>query len=248
MANRIEGGIRLKTAFITGANKGLGFETARQLGAQGYAVAIGARDRTRGEKAADQLAKDGVDAHFVLIDVTRPDTIASAAKQVEAQFGKLDVLVNNAGVFVDNAPPSQLDISLLQQTFETNVFGVFAVTQALLPSLRKSASGRIVNMSSGLGSLTHNSDPMYELAAFKMIAYNASKTAVNALTVQFAHELKDTAIKVNAADPGYTATDMTGHQGHRSVQQGAAIVVRLATLAEYGPTGGFFNENGAVPW
>lgn len=237
-----------KTALITGANKGIGFETARQLGALGYTVLIGARSAARGEDAVAQLTAEGVDAHFVHLDVTHPHSIDRAAIQIEEKFGKLDVLVNNAGIFIDNAPTSLLDPELLRSTFDTNVFGVFEVTRAMLPLLRQSRSGRIVNMSSGLGSLTLNSDPAYPLADFKMVAYNASKTAVNALTVQFAYDLRETPIKVNSADPGYTATDMTGNQGRRSASQSAGIVVRLATLPDDGPTGGFYDDNGPLPW
>jgi NAD(P)-dependent dehydrogenase (short-subunit alcohol dehydrogenase family) len=237
-----------KTAMITGANKGLGFETAKQLGVKGYTVIIGTRNRVKGEEAAEQLTEHGINAHFLQVDVTDTVSIEAAARKIEQQFGKLDVLINNAGVFLDQAPPSRLDITLLRETFETNFFGVFAVTQAMLPLIRKSSAGRIVNMSSSLGSLTLNRDPDFELANFKMVAYNTSKTALNAMTIQFAYELRDTSIKINSADPGYTATDMTGHRGPRNVSLGAAVVVRLAELPDDGPTGGFFDELGEVPW
>jgi NAD(P)-dependent dehydrogenase (short-subunit alcohol dehydrogenase family) len=163
-------------------------------------------------------------------------------------FCKLDILVNNAGIAVDRVPPSQLDIEVLRRTYDTNFFGVFAVIKAMLPLLQKSDAGRIVNMSSGLGSLAQNTDPNYEYAQMKVLAYNSSKTAVNAITIQFAHELKDTSIKVNSADPGYVATELNAHSGTRTVQQGATAPVRLATLPSDGPTGGFFDENGVVPW
>jgi len=148
----------------------------------------------------------------------------------------------------DRLPPSQVDIETLRHTYETNVFGVFAVTKALLPLLKKSTAGRIVNLSSGLGSLTFNSDPNYEFADFKLLAYNSSKTAVNAITVLLAAELKDTPIKINAADPGFTATDINQYQGYRTVEQGAIAAVRLATLPDDGSSGGFFDEDGVVPW
>ncbi len=168
---------------------------------------------------------------------------------IRERFGKLDVLINNAGISIDaGARPSQLGIEVLRKTFETNVFGAFAVLQALLPLLRKAEAGRVVNVSSGLGSLTLNSDPNYEFARVKPLAYNSSKTTLNALTVLFAHEPKDTSIKVNSADPGFTATDLNNHRGTRSVEQAARIIVRLATLPASGPTGGFFDENGPVPW
>lgn len=235
-------------ALITGANKGIGLEIARQLGTQGITVLIGARDEKRGSVAAEKLQAENIDAHAVQLDVTNQQSIDAAAKYIESKFGKLDILVNNAGIAIDNAPPSQLDMEILRRTYETNFFGVFAVTKAMLPLLHKSQAGRIVNTSSGLGSLTQNSDPNYEYAQIKYLAYNSSKTALNAMTVQFAHELKDTPIKVNSADPGYVATDINNNNGTRTVQQGASTPVRLATLPADGPTGSFFDDNGVVPW
>jgi NAD(P)-dependent dehydrogenase (short-subunit alcohol dehydrogenase family) len=235
-------------ALITGANKGIGLEIARQLGTQGITVLIGARDEKRGSVAAEKLQAENIDAHAVQLDVTNQQSIDAAAKHIESKFGKLDILVNNAGIAIDNAPPSQLDMEILRRTYETNFFGVFAVTKAMLPLLHNSQAGRIVNISSGLGSLTQNSDPNYEYAQVKYLAYNSSKTALNAMTVQFAHELKDTPIKVNSADPGYVATDINNNNGPRTVQQGASTPVRLATLPADGPTGSFFDDNGVVPW
>jgi NAD(P)-dependent dehydrogenase (short-subunit alcohol dehydrogenase family) len=237
-----------KIALITGANKGIGLEIARQLGTQGITVLLGVRDEKRGHEAAETLQAEHIDAHVVQLDVTNQNTIDTAATYIDSEFGKLDILVNNAGIAIDTVPPSQLDIEDLRRTYDTNVFGVFAVTKAMLPLLRKSDAGRIVNMSSGLGSLTQNSDPNYEYAQIKILAYNSSKTALNAMTIQFAHELKDTPIKVNSADPGYVATDINDHRGTRTVQQGATAAVRLATLPADGPTGGYFDENGIVPW
>ncbi|MEA5603681.1 SDR family oxidoreductase [Nostoc sp. UHCC 0252] len=239
-----------KVALITGANKGIGYEIARQLGSRGATVFVGARDINRGEEAANKLRLNEIDARSVQLDVTDQKTIDSAAKQIESEFGKLDILVNNAGMISDGdrLPPSQVDIETLRHTYETNVFGVFAVTKALLPLLKKSTAGRIVNISSGLGSLTLNSDPNFEFTNFKLIAYNSSKTAVNALTVLFAAELKDTPIKINSADPGFTATDINQYQGYRTVEQGAIAAVRLATLPDDGSSGGFFDEDGVVPW
>jgi NAD(P)-dependent dehydrogenase (short-subunit alcohol dehydrogenase family) len=237
-------------ALVTGANKGIGQEISLQLAVRhNMTVLIGARNASRGGEAAEKLSAAGHDARAVLLDVTDQQTIDTAARWIEAEFGRLDVLVNNAGIFLEGqVPPSQLEIDVLRRTYETNVFGAFAVTKAMLPLLRRSAAGRIVNVSSGLGSLAQNSDPNWEYAFAKFLAYNSSKTAVNAMTVQFAVELKDTGIKVNAADPGYTATDLNEHRGTRSVTQGAAIAVRLATLPPDGPTGGFFNDSGPVPW
>lgn len=237
-----------KTALITGANKGIGKEIARQLGAKGMTVLIGARDKQRGAEAAQELHQDGFEAHHIQLDVTDEASIAAAASEIEAAYGKLDVLINNAGIALDSGPASGLDLATLRRTFDTNVFGVFSVTRAMLPLLKKSESGRIVNLSSGLGSLTQNSDPNWGFAGVKPLAYNSSKAALNMMTVIFAAELKDTPIKVNAADPGFTATDLNQHRGTRTVEQGAAAAVRLATLPEDGPTGGYFDEDGPVPW
>ena len=237
-----------KVALITGANKGIGKEIARQLGALGMTVLIGARDAGRGQEAADELKAGGANAHFIQLDVTDDGSIKTAAGQVERDFGRLDVLVNNAGVALHRGSSDTLDLDTLRRTYDTNVFGVFAVTQAFLPLLKKSAAGRIVNMSSGLGSLTLNSDPNSPYAAVKPLAYNSSKAALNMMTVILAAELKDFGIKVNAADPGYVATDLNQHSGLRTVAQGATAPVRLATLPEDGPTGGYFDEDGPVPW
>lgn len=236
-----------KIALITGANKGIGKEIARQLGAAGMTVLIGARDAERGAAAADELTAGGADAHFVRTDVGDEQSIKAAAAQIERDFGGLDVLINNAGVSLDKQDAAS-DADVFRQTYETNVFGVVTVTQAFLPLLQKSEAGRIVNMSSGLGSLTQNSDPNYEYAFAKPLAYNSSKAALNMLTVIWADQLKDTPIKVNSADPGYTATDLNGNSGPRSVEQAATAAVRLATLPADGPTGGFFDETGVVPW
>ncbi|MDZ8225997.1 SDR family oxidoreductase [Nostoc sp. ChiVER01] len=239
-----------KVALITGANKGIGYEIARQLGSRGATVLVAARDIKRGEEAANKLRLSEIDARSIQLDVTDQTTIDSAGKQIESEFGKLDILVNNAGILTDGdrLPPSQVDIETLRHTYDTNVFGVFAVTKTLLPLLKKSTAGRIVNISSGLGSLTQNSDPNYEFANSKLLAYNSSKTAVNAITVLLAAELKDTPIKINAADPGFTATDINQNQGYRTVEQGAIAAVRLATLPDDGSSGGFFDEDGVVPW
>jgi NAD(P)-dependent dehydrogenase (short-subunit alcohol dehydrogenase family) len=238
-----------RIALVTGANKGIGLEISRQLATlHNMTVLIGARDESRGREAAAKLSAAGVDVRAVALDVTDQNTIDAVARQIAKDFGRLDVLVNNAGIFLDTVPPSQLEMEVLRRTYETNVFGVFAVTKAMLPLLRRSPAGRIVNMSSGLGSLAQNSDPNWEFAAYKLLAYNSSKTAVNAITVLFAAELKGAGIKVNAADPGYTATDMNQHQGTRTLAQGAAAAVRLATLPNDGPNGGYFDENGPLPW
>lgn len=237
-----------KIALITGANKGIGKEIARQLGKLGITVIIGARDEKKGEEAEKDLCLQGIDAITLKLDVTKQSTINAAAQDVEKKFGKLDILVNNAGIAIDTGRPSTIDIDTLYRTYDTNVFGPFRMIKAFLPLLQKSEAGRIVNMSSGLGSLEGNSSKYWNTAGTKLLAYNSSKTALNAVTLQFAYELRKTAIKVNSADPGFTATDLNQHRGTRTVEQGARAAVRLAILTEDGPTGGFFNEDGSVPW
>jgi NAD(P)-dependent dehydrogenase (short-subunit alcohol dehydrogenase family) len=238
-----------KIALITGANKGLGFETARQLAKQNVKVLIGARDETRGREAVEKLKSENLDAEFVLIDVTNEKTLEAAAKSVEENYGRLDILVNNAGIAVEyGTEPGEINLKLIRQTFDTNFFGVIAVTKAFLPLIKKSESGRIVNVSSGLGSLAQNSDPDWDFAHVKPLAYNSSKAALNMFTVILAHELKNTKIKVNSADPGYTATDLNNNSGPKTVAQGASIIFDLATLPEDGATGGYFDDQGVVPW
>ena len=237
-----------RVAVVTGANKGIGLEIARQLAREGITVFIGARDAERGRAAAEKLRAEGLDARPLQLDVTDDASVADAASSVERTVGRLDILVNNAGIAIDDGRPSRVSMEALRRTYETNVFGVVRTTQAMLPLLRRSGAGRIVNLSSGLGSLTRNSDPSWEYARVKFLAYNSSKTAVNAITVQFAYELRDTPIKVNAADPGYVATDMNQNQGVRTVEQGAATPVRLALLPPDGPTGGYFDDEGPLPW
>lgn len=237
-----------QTALVTGANKGIGREIARQLGRMGATVLIGARDAGRGEAAAVELAGDGVDARFVQLDVTDAGSIAAAAQTIADDYGKLDILINNAGIFIDDGPPSGVGMDTIKRTYETNFFGVVAVTQAMLPLIHQAEAGRIVNMSSGLGSIAQNSDPDYDYYQANLLAYNSSKAALNAATVTLAKELADTPIKVNAADPGYVATDINGNQGPRTVEQGARAPVRLATLPADGPTGQFLDEDGPVPW
>jgi NAD(P)-dependent dehydrogenase (short-subunit alcohol dehydrogenase family) len=235
-------------ALITGGNKGLGYETARRLGGAGYAVLVGARDAGRGEAAAARLAEGGVDARFVQLDVTSAESVRAAAAWVTQHVGRLDVLVNNAGVALEAAGVTTADPELMARTFDINVFGQVRVTQAFLPLLRQSPAGRIVNVSSGLGSLAQNADPSWAFAAVKPASYNASKAAFNMLTVILAAELAGTAIKVNAADPGYTATDLNQNMGTQTVAEGTDAIVRLATLGADGPTGGYFDRHGVVPW
>ena len=235
-------------ALITGANKGIGFETARQLGRLGIAILLGARDRERGRRAAETLCAEGVQARPIVLDVTDQSTIDAAAAQIEREFGKLDILVNNAGIFIEKQPAICCEPENLRRTFETNFFGAFAVTKALLPLIRMSAAGRIVNLASDLASLGNTSDPNWALYEHVYFAYAASKVAINAMTVALARDLRNTPIKVNSADPGFTSTDMNGHTGPKRPEDAALVPVRLATLPPDGPTGGYFDENGPVPW
>ncbi|WP_079075170.1 SDR family oxidoreductase [Streptomyces atriruber] len=238
-----------KIALITGANKGIGLETARQLGERGAVVLVGARDEVRGKQASAVLADRGITAVPLRIDVRDAAAVAEAAAFVEQRYGRLDILVNNAGIAGGFAgAPSQAAAGDLREVYETNVFGVVTVTNAMLPLLRRSAAGRIVNMSSHLGSLALNADPASPMAHVNMLAYQSSKTALNALTVAYAKELRGTAIKVNAAHPGVVATDINGHRGQRTPAEGAVIAVRLALLDAAGPSGASLSEDGPVPW
>jgi NAD(P)-dependent dehydrogenase (short-subunit alcohol dehydrogenase family) len=238
-----------KVALVTGSNKGIGFEIARQLGRRGMTVLIGARDEKRGAEAAGKLRDEGIDAHHVRLDVSDAATVAPLAATIEARFGRLDVLVNNAGVLLDqNVPPSALDVEVLKKTFDVNVFGAFAVTRALLPLIRKSDAGRVVNLSSTLGSLALMSDASNPYSGFVGAAYQSSKTALNMLTVALAKELAGTRVLVNSVCPGWVKTDMGTDDAPLSVEQGADTPVWLATLPAGGPTGGYFNSRQPVAW
>jgi NAD(P)-dependent dehydrogenase (short-subunit alcohol dehydrogenase family) len=239
-----------RIALITGANKGIGFETARQLGQQQISVLLGARDAAKGEAAAAKLRAEGLDARAVELDVTVSASIQRAADKVAQEFGRLDILVNNAGVMTDDQTKkvSEQPLSAWRATFETNVFGVVAVTQAFLPLLRKSEAGRIVNLSSILGSNALHSDPQSPIYDFKVPAYNVSKSAVNAFTVQLAYELRDTPIKVNAAHPGWVKTEMGGEGATMELADGAKTSVALATLPADGPSGAYIHLGETLPW
>ena len=234
---------------ITGANKGIGLETARQLGQRGMFVFLGSRDINRGTVAAEKLKAQEINAEAVELDVTNPATIHAAAEIVSKRFGRLDILVNNAAISIDDQTkqPSDQTLDLWRKTFETNFFGMIAVTQAFLPLLLKSESGRIVNLSSGLASATIHADPMGGLPK-NIAAYSVSKTAVNAWTIHLAAELKDTPIKVNAGDPGWVKTDLGGPDAPLEVEAGARTSVHLATLDREGPSGGFFKAKNSIPW
>jgi NAD(P)-dependent dehydrogenase (short-subunit alcohol dehydrogenase family) len=235
-------------ALVTGANKGIGYEIAAGLGALGWSVGVGGRDEERREAAVAKLRAAGADAFGVPLDVTDDASVAAAAGLIEERAGRLDVLVNNAGV-TGGMPqePTRVDLAAVRTVVETNVLGVIRVTNAMLPLLRRSASPRIVNMSSAVGSITRQSTPGAETGPISA-AYAPSKTFLNALTVQYAKELRDTNILINAACPGYCATDLNGFRGVRTPEQGAAIAIRLATLPGDGPSGGFFEDAGVVPW
>lgn len=241
-----------KTALITGANRGLGLEAARQLAQIGFTVIIGARDADKGEAAAAQLRESGFDASAVQLDVADEQSVANAAREVGEKFGHLDALVNNAGVFNEFAQgaivPSNLSLDLLRSTYETNFFGAFSVLQNFIPLLLKAEAPRIVNVSSTLGSLCELSDSASPYYGNNTVAYNSSKAALNGLTVAFAKEFKDTPLKINSACPGWVKTDLGGEQAPRELEEGPRIFVTLATLPADGPTGGFFDENGPVAW
>ncbi|HUE42784.1 MAG TPA: SDR family oxidoreductase [Candidatus Sulfotelmatobacter sp.] len=238
-----------KIALITGANKGIGFEVARQLGKQGCTVLVAARDNELGQEAAAMLSKEGIDARFVELDVTRRETIEAARAQIEREFGRLDILINNAGINVPgDGPPSKVDLDAVNRVLQTNFVGALAVAQAMLPLIRSSAAGRIVNVSSELGSVSGHSDPNWKFAPVKLIGYCASKAAMNMMTVQLAYELRDTTIKVNSANPGYTATDLNNHQGPQTIEEGSAETVRLALIGDEGPSGQFLETGGQIPW
>ena len=240
-----------KIALITGANKGIGLETARQLGQRGITVFVGARDGKKGEEAAEKLRREKIEAHALTIDVSDEASIRRAAKQVESDYGRLDILVNNAGIMVDEQDKkvSEQSLDTWRKTFETNLFGLIATTQAFLPLLRKSDAGRIVNLSSILGSITLHAKPGSPIYDSKSYAsYNVSKSAVNAFTVQLAYELKDTKIKVNAAHPGWVKTEMGGDGATMEIEDGAKTSVTLATLDPEGTNGAYVHLGEPLPW
>ncbi len=239
-----------KTALITGANKSIGFETAKQLLMQGYKVFIGSRDTERGEKAVNELKSAGYDdVESLQLDVTDGELIRLAAELLANKLPQLDVLINNAGIpGIYPQEAGSVTQDNLRTVFDTNFFGLIAVTQAFLPLLKKSDAPRIVNVSSDLGSLGLNTDREYRHYEVKPVAYNASKAALNMYTVILAYELRDTNFKVNSVNPGYTATDFNNHTGYKTVEEAAAPIVKYATVGEEGPTGKFFSDYGDTPW
>ncbi|NHN31914.1 SDR family oxidoreductase [Paenibacillus agricola] len=245
-----------KVAFITGANRAIGLETARGLAKLGATVIIGARDTEKGEAAAESLRVEGLAAEFLLNDLKRPEDDQTAYDYIANRHGKLDILVNNAGIMVE-APSasdigenetSKLPMEQLRETFDINFFAQVRLTQALLPLIHKSASGRIVNLSSVLGSLTLHANPASPIYSLKAFAYNATKTALNAFTVHLAHELRDTTIKVNSAHPGWVQSELGGKLAPLGIEDGSLTSILLATLPDDGPTGGFFHMGEALPW
>jgi len=241
-----------KVALITGAGKGIGLETARLLGRQGITVLVGARDTQKAAAAAAELKEDGVDAVPVKLEVTSSADIQAAAEFIASKYGRLDILINNAGINAEDGftgnNSTTVTSAVLRKTFDTNFFAVVEVTQALLPLLRKSPAGRIVNLSSILGSLTLHSDPKSPIAGSKSLAYNASKTAVNAFTIHLAAALKDTKIKVNSAHPGWVKTDMGGQEAPMEITDGAKTSVELALLGDDGPSGAYLHMGKPLPW
>ena len=244
-----------KIAFITGGNRGIGLETARQLGAVGVFPVIGARTEQAGKEAVAQLKAAGVDAEAIVFDVTKKSDHATAVSYFEAKAGRLDILINNAGVYLEGEPggaptwfASTVTDEIFRATMDANFFAPVAVTQALLPLIRKAPAGRIVNLSSILGSLTLHADPASPIYEMKSTAYDVSKTALNGYTVHLAHELKGTAIKVNSAHPGWVQTAMGGSSAPMGIPDGAKTSVLLATLPADGPSGGFFHLGDALPW
>ena len=246
-----------KIGFITGANRGLGLETARELGKRGIVVIIGSRDSKKGQAAAEKLRDEGITAQSLSFDVTKRQDHQKAYDYFTQEYGRLDILVNNAGVWKESdtssptsvpKPASAVSPEILHETFETNFFSTVALTQKLLPLIRKAPAGRIVNLSSILGSLTLQADPASPVYSFKAFAYDASKTALNAFTVHLAHELRDTKIKVNSAHPGWVKTDMGGPNAAMEVSEGGKTSAQLATLPADGPNGGFFHLGQPLPW
>jgi len=244
-----------KIAFITGGNRGLGFQTALDLKGAGVKVVIGSRDPKHGEQALEKLRADGGDADVLQFDITKPADYQKAYDYFNSNYGRLDILVNNAGIAAGKFPgtgpehtAADVPLDVLHKVFETNFFAPVALTKALLPLLKKSPAGRIVNLSSILGSLTLQADPQSPIYNAKSFAYDASKTALNAYTVHLAYELRNTKIKVNSAHPGWVKTDMGGEQAPMEISEGGKTSVALATLAEDGPTGGYFHLGQALPW
>ena len=240
----------MKTVLITGANKGIGFETAKQLAQLDYFVYIGSRDKKRGHRAKEELHSSGLrNVDVVELDVTKSDSIKQARRILETKITQLDVLINNAGIRGEVPQlASKIPVAIMREVFETNFFGVIQVTQEFIPLLEKAEVPIIVNVTSDLGSLTLRSDPNSSIYHFERACYGPSKTALNAYTVALAVELKDSKFKINCVNPGYTATDFNEFKGTKPVAQGASVIVKYALLKENGPSGKYFSEEGETPW
>jgi len=239
-----------KIALVTGATRGIGLETVRQLAAAGVHTLLAGRDRARAVDAALKLQAEGLPVEAIELDVTDAASLSAAADAVAKKHGRLDILVNNAGIMADTMglKVSEQTLDTWRKTFDTNVFGLIATTQAFLPLLQKSDAGRIVNVSSLLGSLAMHSDPASPIYDFKVPAYNVSKSAVNAWTVQLAYELRDSKVKINTIHPGYVKTEMNGGEGEIDIPIGARTSVRLALIDDAGPNGGYFYQEQSLPW
>lgn len=241
-----------KVALVTGANKGLGFEMSRQLAQQGFTAIVAARKLEAAEEAATKLKNEGLQAEAIALDINDSAQIQSAVQEIRNRFGKLDVLINNAGVMLDGewaiSNASSVSVDIIRKTFDTNFFALVEVTQALLPLILKSQSGRIVNMASIEGSLTLHADPSSYIYDSKPFAYDASKAAVNSFTVHLAHVLRNTPVKVNSAHPGWVKTELGGDGAMMDITEGAKTGVQLATLPDEGASGGFFHLGQPVPW
>ena len=240
----------MKAALVTGANKGIGFETAKQLADLGYFVYIGSRDKTKGLEAIEKLKALGyANVDCIELDVTDINSIKSARQELEVKTQYLNILINNAGIRGEvPQPASKVPIDRLRLVFETNFFGAVQTTQEFIDLLKKADQPRIVNVTSDLASLTNHSDPTWKFYPFKSAAYSPSKTALNAYTVMLAFELKDTNFKVNCVNPGHTATDFNNFKGEKTVEQGASVIVKYATLDKDGETGKFFSDEGETAW
>ncbi len=237
-----------KVALITGANKGIGFEVARQLVKAGWTVVAAARNEELGRQAAAKLQAEGLEVHFVHVDLNAQETAVTAAETIRSQFGKLDLLINNAGISSKgDGPPSKVNLEALETAMRTNYVGAVAVTQAMLPLLQSAGKAQIINVSSELGSISQQTNPSWKFAPVKVLAYCASKAALNMFTVQLAYEFRDGSIAVNSVNPGYTATDLNGHSGPQTLEEGAAEIVRVALL-DPPVSGKFLETGGEIAW
>lgn len=242
-----------KVALVTGANKGIGFATAQKLAEHGITVLLGSRDEANGKASAEKLQQLGLDVHYISIDMEERETFSIAAEYIERVYGKLDILINNAGIQIESEvwqtnTTESVPMEVLRKTFEVNFFGMVDLTQQMIPLLMKSEAGRIVNLTSILASLQYHATPGSNTYNTKTFAYNTSKTAVNSFTIHLAHALKDTKIKVNAAHPGWVKTEMGGKGAYLSLEEGASTSVYLALIGDEGPNGSYMHNNTILPW